>query len=214
MLEGEDTSRLLDILGNRNRRRIIQLLRLKPCFVTEISDRLMISPKAVIEHLQMMERENVLLSHSDERRRKYYFLSQDIDVRIKFHQQKHLVFQKSTDNINIKFQNSLGMLKRLIVSRDNLITNLEYLERDIDQKINELMRLGKEILPSEDEIQLVITLSSSDLTIKELEEWTNLSNSRLKQMLENLIAKGIIEQREKYYKLREKYDNKSQRRYL
>lgn len=56
MLDGDEVSRLLDILGNRNRRRIIQLLRQKPCFVTEISDRLMISPKAVIEHLQMMER--------------------------------------------------------------------------------------------------------------------------------------------------------------
>ncbi|MGP8114832.1 MAG: ArsR/SmtB family transcription factor, partial [Methanoregula sp.] len=35
-------ARLLDILGNRNRRRIIGLLRQKPCFVTEISETLMI----------------------------------------------------------------------------------------------------------------------------------------------------------------------------
>lgn len=82
MLEGDDISRLLDILGNRNRRRIIQLLRQKPCFVTEISDRLMISPKAVIEHLQLMEREQILLSKNDRSRRKYYYLSRDFKVVI------------------------------------------------------------------------------------------------------------------------------------
>lgn len=82
MLEGDDVSRLLDILGNRNRRRIIQLLRQKPCFVTEISDRLMISPKAVIEHLQLMEREQILLSKSDRSRRKYYYLSRDFRIVI------------------------------------------------------------------------------------------------------------------------------------
>ncbi|HNY88503.1 MAG TPA: ArsR family transcriptional regulator, partial [Methanoregulaceae archaeon] len=40
MLDHVEVARILDILGNRNRRRIIELLRQKPCFVTEISDRL------------------------------------------------------------------------------------------------------------------------------------------------------------------------------
>src|SRR5208337_3429045 len=78
-------ARLLDILGNRNRRRIIKLLRQKPCFVTEISETLMISPKAVIDHLQLMEREEILSCQLDDRRRKYYYLANDIlvDVSLK-----------------------------------------------------------------------------------------------------------------------------------
>ncbi|MDD3135958.1 MAG: ArsR family transcriptional regulator, partial [Methanoregula sp.] len=35
MDDAVEVARLLDILGNRNRRRIIELLRQKPCFVTE-----------------------------------------------------------------------------------------------------------------------------------------------------------------------------------
>jgi transcriptional regulator, ArsR family len=77
-----ELARLLDILGNRNRRRIIELLRQKPCFVTEISETLMISPKAVIEHLQLMEREDILACQIDDRRRKYYFLANDILVDV------------------------------------------------------------------------------------------------------------------------------------
>src|SRR5512140_2058031 len=85
MHDAVEVARLLDILGNRNRRRIIELLRQKPCFVTEISDTLTLSPKAVIDHLQMMERESILSSQTDERRRKYYFLTNDIliDVSLK-----------------------------------------------------------------------------------------------------------------------------------
>src|SRR5512136_287399 len=85
MHDAAEVARLLDILGNRNRRRIIELLRQKPCFVTEISDTLTLSPKAVIDHLQMMELEAILSSQTDERRRKYYFLTNDIlvDVSLK-----------------------------------------------------------------------------------------------------------------------------------
>ena len=77
-----EVARILDILGNRNRRRIIELLRQKPCFVTEISETLVLSPKAVIEHLQMMEREAILSCQTDERRRKYYFLENDILIDV------------------------------------------------------------------------------------------------------------------------------------
>ncbi len=85
MYDAVEVSRLLDILGNRNRRRIIELLRQKPCFVTEISETLMLSPKAVIDHLQMMEREAILSCQMDDRRRKYYYLENDIliDINLK-----------------------------------------------------------------------------------------------------------------------------------
>ncbi len=70
MLDSDEYSRILDILGNRNRRRIISLLQQKPCFVTELSERLTLSPKALIEHLALMERMEILGSYLDDRRRK------------------------------------------------------------------------------------------------------------------------------------------------
>ncbi len=208
MLAGDESSRLLDILGNRNRRRILQLLRLKPCFVTEISERLMISPKAVIEHLQLMEREEVLLSRCDDRRRKYYYLSRDFEVQIRVHETKTPQFPGKHD-INGKFVNSLTLLREIMQSRDNLIMNLEYIDRDIDQKINELIRIGKEIFTSEGEIQLAITLANSDLSLKELVEWTELSDEQLRPMLNDLLKRKIIVQRNGYYTLRDHNDNKS-----
>jgi len=91
MHDAVEVARLLDILGNRNRRRIIDLLRQKPCFVTEISETLTLSPKAVIEHLQMMEREAILTCQTDDRRRKYYYLANDIMVEVSLKRLEHEV---------------------------------------------------------------------------------------------------------------------------
>ena len=104
MYDAVEVSRLLDILGNRNRRRIIELLRQKPCFVTEISETLMLSPKAVIDHLQMMEREAILSCQTDERRRKYYYLENDILIDINLKQVR--VLAEVTDDDDTRERSS------------------------------------------------------------------------------------------------------------
>ncbi|MDG6257744.1 MAG: ArsR family transcriptional regulator [Methanomicrobiaceae archaeon] len=210
MLDGEEVSRLLDILGNRNRRRIIQLLRQKPCFVTEISDRLTISPKAVIEHLQLMEREHLLAFHCDERRRKYYYLSRDFDILIQLQDRDEPVPSQITASINGgKFFNSLYMLKRLMIARENLIANLEGLEKDIEQKIDELMKYGKDRVQSEAELNLILALSNFDLRFEELKEVTGISEDELRTMLANLMNQRIIVRTGTYYKVRDLYANES-----
>jgi ArsR family transcriptional regulator len=168
MLDGTDVSHFLDILGNRNRRRIIQLLRQKPCFVTEISERLMISPKAVIEHLQLMEREHILASRSDERRRKYYHLLQDFNIVIQLRQQKMPVIRENLDT-RMRFFSTMGSLRRLMETRETLISNLEYLEQDIEQTIHELTKGGQDIIRSEMELDLIVVLSGYNPDITEME---------------------------------------------
>jgi ArsR family transcriptional regulator len=206
MLEGEEISRLLDILGNRNRRRIIQLLRQKPCFVTEISERLTISPKAVIEHLQLMERERILSSQNDERRRKYYYLTRDFNLMVTVQQHQVTPVQESGD-LRSRYINSLSMLKRMISAQEKLITNLEYLERDIDQKINEIMKCGKQLLQSEAELNLIITLATYDLTFNDLVEITGLLPDELAGMIRKLMESGIVEKMGNYYRIRDSHVN-------
>ncbi len=202
MLEGNDVSRLLDILGNRNRRRIIALLRQKPCFVTEISERLVLSPKAVIEHLQMMEREQLLISCQDERRRKYYYLSQDINVIINLHQQDRVTPPASEADQTVRFTRSLLLFRRLIRARDDLLGNLEHLERDIEAKVNEIIRTGGEFLPGEKELDVMLALAHYNLTLEELGELTDLPAEELRRILSNFIKMGLVEQNDAEYMVR------------
>lgn len=77
-----ESAELLDLLGNANRRRILRLLARKPCYVTEISDYLGVSPKAVIDHLRQLEEAGLVESRTDERRRKYFYISRGFRLEV------------------------------------------------------------------------------------------------------------------------------------
>ncbi len=77
-----DSSELLDILGNENRRNILRLLSQKPCYVTEISEYIGVSPKAVIDHLEMLEEAGLVESRVDDRRRKYFHISRSLRLEV------------------------------------------------------------------------------------------------------------------------------------
>ena len=77
-----DSSQLLDILGNENRRAILELLSHKPCYVTEISEHIGVSPKAVIDHLEMLEEAGLIESTTDDRRRKYFNISRSLRLEV------------------------------------------------------------------------------------------------------------------------------------
>ena len=77
-----DSAVLLDLLGNENRRRILRLLSRKPCYVTEISEYLGVSPKAVIDHLRKLEESGLVESRTDDQRRKYFNISRNLRLEV------------------------------------------------------------------------------------------------------------------------------------
>jgi len=77
-----DPAALLDLLGNENRRRILRLLARKPCYVTEISDYLGVSPKAVIDHLRKLEAAGLIESRIDDQRRKYFSIARNLRLEV------------------------------------------------------------------------------------------------------------------------------------
>ncbi|WP_299232711.1 ArsR/SmtB family transcription factor [Natronomonas sp.] len=77
-----DSAALLDLLGNENRRRILRLLSRKPCYVTEISEYLGVSPKAVIDHLRKLEETGLVESDVDDGRRKYFSIARNLRLEV------------------------------------------------------------------------------------------------------------------------------------
>jgi ArsR family transcriptional regulator len=204
MYDAVEVSRLLDILGNRNRRRIIELLRQKPCFVTEISDTLVLSPKAVIDHLQMMEREEILSCQVDDRRRKYYYLANDIliDISLKQVQELPATLDDEMDAGQEQLKNSVVMLGRMIKAHDMILSNLEQVNHDIETKIHDLARNHKAIFRSNREITVVIALSHDSLTAEELVQVTEMSPEDLAEILKRFMKKGLLKRTKDRYSLR------------
>jgi ArsR family transcriptional regulator len=81
-----DMEDILDVMGCRTRREIINLLREEPRFVSEISQKLEIGQKAIIEHLRAMEEIGILESSFKKivrgRPRKYYDMPHDFTINI------------------------------------------------------------------------------------------------------------------------------------
>ena len=188
-------ARLLDILGNRNRRRIIGLLRQKPCFVTEISETLMISPKAVIEHLQLMEREDILSCQIDDRRRKYYYLANDILVDVTLRSLQSSIGKPDDSERNAeneRTQQAVVMLAKMIQAHDQLVDHLEQLNHDVDTKLADLARNHNDLFRSERELSVAVALSHEPLTRDELLEATGCSMDELEPILTEFVKRGIV----------------------
>ena len=231
MLEDENVSRMLDILGNKNRRRIIMLLRERPCFVTEISDLLMISPKAVIDHLQLMEREQILSVRYDLNRRKYYYLSNDFQIVISPEAISNAESEEmpasahnegdargvavaggaraagdasSKPSAKADVGRTLGCLsdiRYLMESRTELLSDLKALESEVNDKILELKTSCKEIIGSETELNLVLALAGYETSAEDLSQLLKTPVTEVAEGLRGLEAKGIVERKGSLYRI-------------
>ena len=81
-----DVEDILDVMGCKTRRDIINLLREEPMFVSEISNELDVGQKAIIAHLRAMEDIGILNSSYKKilrgRPRKYYDLQNEVNIHI------------------------------------------------------------------------------------------------------------------------------------
>jgi len=78
-----DSAALLDVLGNANRRRILRVLARRPHYVSELSDRLDLSPKAVIDHLRTLEEAGLIRSRAGDGRRKYFRITDALRLEVR-----------------------------------------------------------------------------------------------------------------------------------
>jgi ArsR family transcriptional regulator len=193
MLEQDPLSHLLDILGNRNRRRILELLRQKPCFVTEISDRLVLNPKAVIEHLAIMQKEDVISFYLDEKRRKYYYLVQDFRLSVQMSTAEQPPQTAPRTGEVPPLTDKFLMIRRLLDSRERLLEHLEAVEKDIDEMMEDVIRDSRGVFSNHVEAELLLALIHSPLTPIELSDTTGHSIPEVTAALRSLAAKGYVE---------------------
>jgi len=193
MLDQDNISHLLDILGNRNRRRILDLLRQKPCFVTEISDRLVINPKAVIEHLAIMQKEAVISSYQDDKRRKYYYLVNDftLSVLVKKSEQPPQTVSHEHEEV-LPLSDKICMIRRLLDSREKLIEHLEAVEKDIDEMMSDVIVNGRTVFQNNIEAELLLALVYAPLTPIELSDTSGRSIPEVTAALRSLVSKGYV----------------------
>ena len=199
--DDQSLSQLLDILGNENRRKIIALLEIRSCFVTEISERLSISPKAVIDHLMMLEEAQIITHQFGANRRKYYHLSHDLDITIqKVPKERRIV--PADPSAEHQYRDGLHNLHNLCDIRDHFFDEMQNLDRQIDNQLDQIMKAGSHAGIPKDEIMISAALVHDALTVEEIMNLCMLPRRRVEEILGPLVEQGFVTHAENKYRLR------------
>ncbi|VVB71864.1 Helix-turn-helix domain protein [uncultured archaeon] len=138
-----DPIELLDILGNENRRRILQLLSVRPFYFNEMAKRLDVGPKAVIDHLLMLERAGLVECYQEQGRRKYFRIAQKTTLEVSFSPHSYGVTAYRSENA--PRGESKMMAQDLKLLRDEL-THLESERREMRKALEEIESKEMEVM--------------------------------------------------------------------
>ncbi|OPY22648.1 MAG: Bacterial regulatory protein, arsR family [Methanobacterium sp. PtaU1.Bin242] len=138
-----DLEEILDVMGCKTRRDILDFLRDEPRFVSQISRELEVGQKAIIEHLRAMEEAGLLNSSFQKiergRPRKYYGISRDVEFQI--------FISRGVIRVNVpghQFQ-ELQRLEERARMGDEVTDELENLIEDYDMAIKHAKALLKQL---------------------------------------------------------------------
>jgi ArsR family transcriptional regulator len=211
---------ILEILGNDSRRRILSLLAKKPCYVSEISYALKMAPKAVIEHLEKLEKAGVIRSFEDGRRR-YYHINQNMRVEISitphlfqtsvvndFHDmerridklfQDFLNIQKEIREISSKFmENTITDIYRSLRSVEEIQKKFSMIQGYLASRASEIFeRFLDEIdrcVEDDYEKIVLLALSKGARRVSEISEEFGVPYDEVERAIERLKRKGVVEE--------------------
>lgn len=154
-----DPVELLNILGNENRRRILQLLSFRPFYFNEMAKRLDVGPKAVIDHLEMLERAGIVECYQDQGRRKYFRIARKTVLEVAVSPHSYGVRAFLSEDAPAVKDNGLAQDMKLL--RDELSS--------LEEKRLELRGLLDQIESREMEIKQIACSAAISYTQNQLE---------------------------------------------
>jgi len=204
-----DSAELLDLLGNENRRRILRLLARKPCYVTEISEYLGVSPKAVIDHLRKLEEAGLIESRTDDQRRKYYFISQNLRLEVSVSPYgfgaKSAYPARNLDVTACCRHLSIDVSRRDTSDLRELATELERLERLenelsmaqrwVQGRLTEVMeRIGDAVGESDTRLyaEVLSALADGPATTAAVSDDVDAPHPVVREALDDLAERGVV----------------------
>lgn len=191
-----DPIELLDILGNENRRRILQLLSFRPFYFNEMAKRLDVGPKAVIDHLSILERAGLIECYQNQGRRKYFRIARKtvLEVAVSPHSYgvREYRFEEAPKLETLELAMDLKLLQSELGMLEERRRELRKLIGEIEAREMEIMRLAagalqsnaKDQLESEILVALLAGGSNSSDVADRLEVPEAVISDRLKRMKE------------------------------
>ncbi len=196
-----DPVELLDILGNENRRRILQLLSFRPFYFNEIAKRLDVGPKAVIDHLEMLERAGLIECYHDTSRRKYFRIIRKTILEVAVSPHSYGVRAYRSDGIPAGAtveKVDLKILQEEINSLEKMRSVLRKQMDEIESKDMEIKRMAAGAVQSyaEDQLdaEILIALLAGGSKTESLAERLEMPEVIIEDRLKRLESRGAVQQ--------------------
>ncbi|MCQ8903102.1 MAG: helix-turn-helix domain-containing protein [Methanothrix sp.] len=196
---GLDPVELLDVLGNENRRRILQLLSFRPFYFNEIAKRLDVGPKAVIDHLGVLESAGLIECYRDERRRKYFRLARNLVLEVALASHSYGVRAYALSGPSMERESDCRDLRTIHEELSALAAEMDRLRMmmaDVATRELELrqkaMRAIDECATDELEAELLFSLLSGSSTEEKLAERLKMPAAVVRESLARLESRGLV----------------------
>jgi ArsR family transcriptional regulator len=204
-----DPIELLDILGNENRRRILQLLSFRPFYFNEMAKRLDVGPKAVIDHLEMLERAGLIECYQDQGRRKYFRIIRKTVLEVAVSPNSYGVrAYRSEDAPRAEFKEMTPDMKLL---RDELDTlegkrrELRGLLEEVESREMEIKQIaaGAARSSARDQLEseILVALLSGRSKVADLAERLEVPEIVVEDRLKRLEERGAVQLRGKEWSI-------------
>jgi len=206
-----NVSEVLEALGNESRRRILELLSRKPCYVSEISYYLGMAPKVVLEHLEKLERAGLISSFVDGRRR-YYYISTNLrlEVTISPHRFTAFITDESAESIEDVLKDvrerfraiqevgmtSISEIYRALTIAEDLQRRFSavqsFLAARFNQFVERMLNEMDKMLSDDFERLVMLGLAKGLRSVSEIAECFRLPYREVERTLNALMEKGLV----------------------
>ena len=198
-----ESAQLLDILGNENRRKILHLLASRPCYMSEIAERLDVGAKAILGHLELLERAGMIEANVDEQRRKYFHITDNLRLEVfvspySFDIEITTVAasvpkQHVADHNAIKGLKSLyGEIQELVEKRQQVMREYQQIQGNITEAMGQFMDVIGDVAGDHIEAEILYALLKGPMTPRVLSMQLGIPEYVLEKYIAEMEAKEIL----------------------
>ncbi len=200
-----ESAQLLDILGNENRRKILHLLASRPCYMSEIAERLDVGAKAILGHLLLLEQAGLIEANVDEQRRKYFHITDNLRLEvfvspysfevetttIAFSVPKHPV--KAHQAI-AGLKSLYGEIQELLEHRKQVMQEYQQVQSDITEAMGQSMDAIEEVAADHVEAEILYALLKGPMNQRVLSMQLGIPEYVLEGYLARMVEKETIKE--------------------
>ncbi len=201
-----ESDQLLDILGNENRRKILHLLASRPCYMSEIAERLDVGAKAVLGHLELLMRAGLIEANVDEQRRKYFHIADNMRLEVfvspySFEMATTIITTETVPQHQVRAAPALSDLKsqytrihELAEERQRITLEYQQVQASITDAMGQCMDAIGEVADDPVEAEILYALLKGPMSQRMLSMQLGIPEYVIEEHLEKMYRKNMIKQ--------------------